>query len=338
MPVPLVATTGMIREMVEAVGGPHVRVLQMIGPGDDPHTYDFGRYVSVLLNADLVFYNALNLEPGLVELMDENWAERIMVRSVASVDSADLQCPVTARMDPHVWLDAARWARGIDSVLWHLRNMRPPFADSRYQVEFQQNAERYRARLLALDAYVRARAARVPPDRRVLVTAHHAFGYFGRAYGFQVRALQGAATTLLAATDDEVEALADFVVARRVPVMFTETSVGAGGLERVQAAVRARGHEVRIAGPLYSDAMGAAGTPQGTFEGMMRHNVDTIVGQLGPDPLHHQPRGRNMARWIAIGVACGAAFGVIVGNIALWLLFGVAVGVAFGSAQPRGDR
>lgn len=281
MPPMIVTSTGMIREMVEAVGGQHVRVMQMIGPGEDPHLYDFGRYASVLLHADLVFYNALMLEPGLVALQDENWAERIIIRSVARVASADLRCPVTGAMDPHVWLDAARWAGSIESVLWYLENMRPPFADPRYAVEFRANAERYRARLLALDAYVRAQAARVPPERRVLVTAHHAFGYFGRAYGFEVRALQGAATTLLASTDEEVQALADFVVARGVPVMFTETSAGTGGLERVQAAVRARGREVRIGGSLYSDSMGAAGTPQGTFEGMMRHNVDTIVHELG---------------------------------------------------------
>ena len=286
MPVTLVATTGMIREMVEAVGGPHVRVMQMIGPGEDPHLYDFGRHVSVLLHADLVFYNALMLEPGLVGLEDENWAERIIFRSIASVASADLRCPATGAMDPHVWMDAAVWTESIDRVLWYLEKMRPPFADPRYAAEFRANAERYRVRLLALDAYLRAQAARVPPHRRVLVTAHHAFGYFGRAYGFEVRALQGAATTLRADTDGEVQALADFVVARRVPVMFTETSVGTGGLERVQAAVRARGGEVRIAGPLCSDAMGGAGTSQGTYEGMMRHNVDTIVGALAPGSPH----------------------------------------------------
>lgn len=183
-------------------------------------------------------------------------------------------------------MDVPLWAQRVETVAWYLKNMRPPFADRRYQVEFQQNAERYRRRLLAVDAYVRGRVVRVPPERRVLVTAHHAFGYFGRAYGFETRALQGAATTWLASTDDEVQGLADFVIERRVPVLFTETSVGTGGLERVQSAVRARGREVRIAGPLYSDATGAAGTPQGTFVGMMRHNVDTIVRELGPDPLH----------------------------------------------------
>jgi manganese/zinc/iron transport system substrate-binding protein len=286
MPVTVVTSTGMIRGMVEAVGGEHVRVRAMMGPGVDPHLYDPSRDVTALLHADLVFYNALMLEPGLAELQDENWAERIIFRSVASVASAELRCPVTGNVDPHVWLDAALWARSIDRVQWYLENMRPPFADPRYAVEFRANAERYRARLLAVDAYVRAQAALVPRDRRVLVTAHHAFAYFGRAYGFEVRALRGAATTSLASTDDEVEALAHYVVERRVSVMFTETSVGTGGLERVQAAVRARGGEVRIAGPLYSDAMGEPGTPRGTYEGMMRHNVDTIVAALGPDPLH----------------------------------------------------
>jgi manganese/zinc/iron transport system substrate-binding protein len=286
MPVTVVTSTGMIREMVEAVGGEHVRVRAMMGPGVDPHLYNPSRDVTALLHADLVFYNALMLEPGLVELQDENWAERIIFRSVTSVAGAELRCPVTGNVDPHVWLDAALWAQSIDRVQWYLENMRPPFADPRYAVEFRANAERYRARLLAVDAFVRAQAALVPRDRRVLVTAHHAFGYFGRAYGFEVRALQGAATTSLASADDEVEALAQYVIERRVPAMFTETSVGTGGLERVQAAVRARGGEVRIAGPLYSDAMGEPGTPRGTYEGMMRHNVDTIVAALGPDPLH----------------------------------------------------
>ena len=285
MPVAIVTSTGMIREMVEAVGGPHVRVMAMMGPGVDPHLYNPSRDVTALLHADLVFYNALRLEPGLVRMQDEDWAERIIFRSVASVASADLRCPATGDIDPHVWLDAALWTRSIDGVEWYLGRIRPPFADPRYAMEFQANAARYRTRLLALDAYLRAQAARVPRERRVLVTAHHAFGYFGRAYGFEVRALQGAATTLLASTDDEVEALAQYVIERRVPAIFTETSVGTGGLERVQTAVRARGGEVRIAGPLYSDAMGAPGTPQGTYEGMMRHNVDTIVAALGPDPI-----------------------------------------------------
>jgi manganese/zinc/iron transport system substrate-binding protein len=280
-PVKVVASIGVVRDLVENVAGPSLEVTTLLGPGTDPHLdTDPRRYISMLLFADRIFAIGLMLEPALVKAEDEDSSERIDVRTLAGgIDRTRLLvCPRTGAYDPHVWQDVALWAERIDSVAWHLARMLPVEAHL-----YQANAEDYRARLLRLDGYVREQVARVPPGRRVLVTAHDAFGYFGRAYGFRVRALQGVATRLLASAEDEVRALADFVVAERVPVLFTETSVGTGGLERVQRAVHARGREVRIAGPLYSDAMGARGTPHGTYEGMMRHNVDTIVGALAPD-------------------------------------------------------
>ena len=141
------------------------------------------------------------------------------------------------------------------------------------------NARRYLAELDSLDGWVRRRVAELPPGRRVLVTAHDAFNYFGRAYGFQVRGLQGISTAAEAGTAD-VQALAAFITRRRIPAIFVESSIPRRTVEAVQAAVRARGYEVRIGGSLFSDAMGDAGTPEGTYVGMVRHNVNTIVDAL----------------------------------------------------------
>ena len=130
---------------------------------------------------------------------------------------------------------------------------------------------------------MRVQAARVPEERRVLITAHDAFNYFGRAYGFQVRGLQGISTAAEAGTAD-VQALAEFIATRRIPAVFVESSIPRRTIEAVQEAVRARGFEVQIGGSLYSDAMGNPGTPAGTYQGMVRHNIDTIVGALLREP------------------------------------------------------
>ena len=137
--------------------------------------------------------------------------------------------------------------------------------------------------LAELDRYVRAQAARVPAERRVLITAHDAFNYFGRAYGFQVRGLQGISTAAEAGTAD-VQGLAAFIATRRIPAIFVESSIPRRTIEAVQEAVDARGYEVRIGGSLFSDAMGNPGTAEGTYIGMVRHNIDTIVGALLREP------------------------------------------------------
>ncbi len=144
---------------------------------------------------------------------------------------------------------------------------------------YRQNADVYLQQLLQLDDYVRSQAGRVPKNQRVLITAHDAFNYFGRAYGFQVRGLQGISTASEASTGD-VTHLADFIAEQRIPAIFIESSVPRRNVEAVQAAVRARGFEVRIGGSLYSDAMGDPASPEGTYIGMVRHNIDTIVSAL----------------------------------------------------------
>jgi manganese/zinc/iron transport system substrate-binding protein len=279
--VNVVTTIGMIRDVVENVGGQHVRVVGLMGPGVDPHLYKASEGdVRRLFRADVIFYGGLHLEARMGEVLEE-MGGRTRVRAVTRAIPVDqLLTPpeFQGAHDPHVWFDVRLWAYTVDVIAQTLAEEDPPHA-----ADYYANAQRYHARLAALDQYVRARAARVPQDKRVLITAHDAFNYFGRAYGFQVRGLQGISTASEAGTAD-VQALAEFIAARRIPAVFVESSIPRRTIEAVQEAVRARGFDVQIGGSLYSDAMGNPGTAAGTYEGMVRHNIDTITGALLREP------------------------------------------------------
>ena len=277
----VVATIGMIADVARNVGGEHVRVVGLMGPGVDPHLYKASEGdVRRLFRADVIFYGGLHLEARMGDVLEEMGA-RTRVRAVTDAVPRDaLLAPpeFAGAYDPHVWFDVGLWSRTVELIAETLAEV-----DSAHAAEYRANARRYRARLAELDRYVRAQAARVPPERRVLITAHDAFNYFGRAYGFQVRGLQGISTAAEAGTAD-VQALAEFIARRRIPAVFVESSIPRRTIEAVQEAVRARGYEVRIGGSLYSDAMGSPGTPEGTYVGMVRHNIDTIVGALLRQP------------------------------------------------------
>lgn len=277
----VVATIGMIRDVVQNVGGEHVRVVGLMGPGVDPHLYKASEGdVRRLFRADVVFYGGLHLEARMGDVLEEMGA-RTRVAAVSEVIPADqrLSPPeFQGAYDPHVWFDVRLWAMTIDVIARTLTE-----ADPAHARDFAANADRYRAELAELDGYVRAQAARVPAERRVLITAHDAFNYFGRAYGFQVRGLQGISTAAEAGTAD-VQGLAEFIATRRIPAIFVESSIPRRTIEAVQEAVSARGYDVRIGGSLFSDAMGNPGTAEGTYIGMVRHNIDTIVGALLREP------------------------------------------------------
>ena len=279
--VNVVTTIGMIRDVVENVGGQHVRVVGLMGPGVDPHLYKASEGdVRRLFRADVIFYGGLHLEARMGEVLEEMGA-RTRVRAVTRAIPVDqlLSPPeFQGAHDPHVWFDVRLWAYTVDVVAQTLAEEDPAHA-----ADYYANAQQYHAQLAALDQYVRGRAALVPADKRVLITAHDAFNYFGRAYGFQVRGLQGISTASEAGTAD-VQALAEFIATRRIPAVFVESSIPRRTIEAVQEAVRARGFDVRIGGSLYSDAMGNPGTPTGTYAGMVRHNIDTITGALLREP------------------------------------------------------
>ena len=273
----VVTTVGMIKDVAENVGGRHVRVTGLMGPGVDPHLYKASEGdVRRLYRADVIFYGGLHLEARMAEVLEEMGERTRTVAVGEAIPKDSLRSPpeFQGAYDPHVWFDVRLWMMTVPRIAETLAA-----ADPAHAAEYRANAARYLDELRELDAYVRAQAARVPAERRVLVTAHDAFNYFGRAYGFQVRGLQGISTASEAGTAD-VQELADFIARRRIPAVFVESSIPRRNVEAVQEAVASRGWRVRIGGELFSDALGTAGTPEGTYAGMVRHNIDTIVAAL----------------------------------------------------------
>jgi manganese/zinc/iron transport system substrate-binding protein len=273
----VVATTGMIGDAASRIGGANVRVQTLMGPGIDPHLYRAtAGDVRRLAGAQLILFNGLHLEAAMGDVLREMGARVSSVPVAESIDPARLLTPpeFEGAYDPHVWFDVGLWRTAVEAIREALIA-----ADTANAPAYRANAAAYLAELDELDAWTRERLRQIPPDRRLLVTAHDAFNYFGRAYGVEVRGLQGINTASEAGTAD-VQQLAQLIVERRVPAIFVETSVPRRTIEAVQAAVRARGHDVEIGRPLFSDALGDAGTPEGTYVGMFRHNVETIVQAL----------------------------------------------------------
>ncbi|MBK8167371.1 MAG: zinc ABC transporter substrate-binding protein [bacterium] len=273
----VVATTGQVADLARQVGGEHVRVTALMGPGIDPHLYKASAGdVDRLRLADLILYNGLHLEAKMGDVL-AGLASRKPTLAVAEAIPVDrLIAPpeFAGAHDPHVWFDVQLWRLGIEPLVARLSELDPAHAEA-----YRARAAAYEQELDGLDAELRATFATIPDGQRVLVTAHDAFGYFGRAYGFDVRGLQGISTASEAGTSDMQE-LAAFIAERRIPAIFVETSVSTRAIEAVREAVRARGFEVRLGGELYSDALGDAGTPAGTYAGMVRHNAATITAAL----------------------------------------------------------
>ena len=274
----IVATTGMIADIAKVAGGERVKVKGLMGPGVDPHLYKASAGdVALLSGADLIFYNGLHLEGKMSEIFEQ--MKKRGIDTVAVTDGIDrslLDAPpqFQGNYDPHVWFDVTMWMTAVETVRDTLMAKDPENADY-----YSSNTDAYLKELSALNDYVTEKAMLLPENKRVLITAHDAFSYFGRRYGFEVRGLQGISTVSEAGTQD-VQNLAAFIVERRIPAIFVESSVPPKFIEAVQAAVESRGFDVKIGGSLYSDAMGNPGTPDGTYIGMVRHNIDTIVGAL----------------------------------------------------------
>ena len=273
----LVATVGMIADAAENIGGDKVSVTALMGPGVDPHLYKASAGdVDRLTSADLILFNGLHLEAAMGEVLERMKSKTPMVAVSETADESKL---ISAEdyenaYDPHVWFDVSLWRGSVRAVRDALIE-----ADGENAAYYSAQWERYDAKLEELEAYVVERLSSVAEEQRVLITAHDAFGYFGRAYGFQVRGLQGISTVSEAGTRD-VQDLAQFIADRRIAAIFIESSVPRRSVEALQAAVESRGFEVEIGGELYSDAMGDPGTEEGTYLGMVRHNVDTIADAL----------------------------------------------------------
>jgi len=273
----VVTTTGMIADLAGRIAGPDATVEALMGSGVDPHLYKASESdVRKLSEADLVLYNGLHLEGKMGDILGKMARRRPVVAVSETVAKDRLREPpeFAGQYDPHIWFDVALWAETIDSILSALVELDPANADA-----YARNADQLRSELHELDSWVAGRVAELPEDRRILVTAHDAFGYFGQRYGVQVVGLQGISTLAEAGLQD-VERVVDLVVDRQIKAVFIESSVPQRSVEAVQVACRERGHEVAIGGQLFSDAMGTPGTPEGTYVGMVRHNVNTIVNSL----------------------------------------------------------
>lgn len=272
-----VTTIGMIADIVENVGGERVSVQALMGPGVDPHLYKATPGdIRKLNEADMVFYNGLHLEGKMADVLASlgNRKPSIPVAQDTPRDRLLEFEKAPEFPDPHIWFDVKLWMLAVDKARDALIEFDPENREF-----YNRNAAEYVQKLEELDRYVAQEIATIPEERRVLVTAHDAFGYFGRAYGIEVAGLQGISTATEASLLD-IQRIVELLVKRRIKAVFVESSVPRRTIEAVVAGSKAKGHEVVIGGELFADAMGESGTPEGSYIGMVRFNVDTIVGAL----------------------------------------------------------
>lgn len=274
-PMQVVCTTGMVADLARNVGGQHVQVVALMGPGVDPHLYKSSPAdVGQLNRADIIFYSGLHLEGKLGDLLGRMGAKKPTVAVAERIADDKILHDEHGAHDPHVWFDVSLWSEAAAAVRDALAEFDPPHA-----VNYRDACETYQSRLAELHAHAQTELASVSDDHRVLVTAHDAFRYFGRAYQVEVRGIQGISTDSEAGVR-EVKELIDFLVERKIKAVFVETSVANQNIHSLIEGCAARGHEITIGGTLFSDAMGDEGTPEGTYEGMVGHNVKTIVKAL----------------------------------------------------------
>lgn len=279
-PLNIVATTGMIADAARRIGGDLVTVRALMGPGVDPHGYRQTRSdIVAMTRADLVLWHGLYLEAQMERFFEELSDKRTVVAVAESLPKDTLLShpDYDGRYDPHVWMDPTTWQGVVTQISAALTAARPEHADT-----FARNAETYQAELTALARYAAEVLEKVPQDQRVLVTAHDAFGYFGRAFEFEVIGIQGISTASEAGLN-RISALVDDLVTRKIGAVFVETSVSDRNMRALIEGADAQGHDVRIGGSLYSDAMGSDGSYEGTYIGMIDHNVTTIARALGAD-------------------------------------------------------
>ncbi len=278
-PARVLCTTGMITDLVQRVAGDQAEVHGLIGAGIDPHLYQPTRTdIAALQRADIVFYNGLLLEGKMTDVLVRMAGRGIRV--VAVTEGLDPQLlleppEMQGHYDPHVWMDVAAWSQAVHVIVKTLGDHRPLAAET-----FASNGAVLRQELASLDTYVRDVLATIPAEQRLMVTAHDAFNYFGRAYGLEVLGIQGLSTESEAGLND-INRLVNLIVERKVRAVFVETSVADKNVRALVEGAAAQGHDVRIGGTLFSDAMGRLGTYEGTYVGMLDHNATTVTRALG---------------------------------------------------------
>lgn len=285
----VVATTGMIADAVREVGGDLVEVKGLMGAGVDPHAYRQTRSdIVAMTRADLVLWHGLYLEAQMEGFFQDLSRNRNVVELGAQIDAAVLRGhdDYDDKFDPHVWMDPDLWTLMVAQVEKALSATSPEHA-----AVFEANAAAHLDEIKALSTYAKTALATVPENARVLLSAHDAFGYFGEAYGFEVMGVQGISTESEAGLN-RISELVDLLVARDIRAVFVETSVSDRAMRALIEGAAAQGHEVKIGGELFSDAMGTEGTYEGTYIGMIDHNATVIAGALGGEVPDRGLNGR----------------------------------------------
>ncbi len=275
--IKIVTTVGMIKDAVENVAGENVEVVALMGPGVDPHLYKATQGdLEKLTSADIVFYGGLHLEGKMGEVLEKLGHSKPVIAVSSEIPDSLLRAVpgFQGTHDPHIWFDVKLWEEAVKTISGFLQEY-----DSSNASRYQANSQKYMQQMDSLHAVIKVKIAEIPEAQRVLITAHDAFGYFGDAYGIEVRGLQGISTVSEFGLRDVTE-LVNFIISRKIKAIFVETSVSQKSINAVREGCQQKGWDVKIGGSLYSDAMGAEGTPEGNYLGMVSKNVETIVNAL----------------------------------------------------------
>ena len=274
----VVTTTTMITDLVKIIGGDKIEVEGLMGAGVDPHLYKASEGdVNKLFTADAVFYNGLHLEGKLEEIFEKMQHQN--KKTIAVADAIDKSTLISSELfassyDPHIWFDIHNWELITQYVIDQLSTIDPENKET-----FETNGLKYFSELVSLNNEMRGVINQLPKEKRILVTAHDAFNYFGKSFDFEVVGLQGLSTATEAGVQD-VQKMGEFILEHKVKAIFVESSVPKRTVEALQESVKSKGHDVVIGGVLFSDALGDYGTPEGTYLGMYKYNVNTIVEAL----------------------------------------------------------
>lgn len=270
-------TIAQIADIVKNVGGEHVIVHSLMGPGTDPHLYNASQGdIKKLAEAEIIFYNGLFLEGKMNDILEKVNREKPTYAVAETVPKELLLVDPDNEnaLDPHIWFDPNLWKFAVEKVRDGLIEI-----DPNHEQDYRHNAEKYLQLLRELDEYAKEQIEQIPKESRILITAHDAFGYFGNAYGFEVLGLQGLSTDAEYGLKD-VQELIEVIVQRNIKAIFLESSIADRSINAVVEGAKEKGHEIVIGGELFSDAMGEENTFTGTYEGMFKHNIDTIVSSL----------------------------------------------------------
>lgn len=274
----VVTTTTMITDLVKNIGGNKIDVQGLMGVGVDPHLYKASEGdVSKLFNADVIVYNGLHLEGKLEDVFEKMRQQN--KKTIAVSDAIDKNTLIgseyfASNYDPHIWFDITNWEIITQYIIDKFCEL-----DADNSETYKTNGANYLKKLASLKTVITEEVNSLPLEKRILVTAHDAFNYFGKEFQFNVVGLQGLSTATEAGVKD-VQRLASFIEEKNVNAIFVESSVPKRTVEALQEAVRAKGKEVAIGGTLYSDALGSIGTMEATYIGMYKHNVKIIVSSL----------------------------------------------------------